>query len=117
MAAMEISMNDRIETEEDPEPSPPLSEIQIFLIKVAAVTGAVFFLFVAAFLFLSSQAEELTFLKGGHAFWEQAEAKLYRMADEPDLPEPKKAKIIAALRKLADKYRPYVDALQAPEHK
>jgi hypothetical protein len=110
-------MSDRTETEEDEEPSRPLTEIQIFLIKLAAVTGAVFFLMVAAYLFLSSQAEDLAFLKGGHAFWEKAEEKLYKLADEPDLPEPKKAKIIAALRKLADKYRPYIDALEGPERK
>ena len=29
----------------------------------------------------------------------------------------KKAKIIAALRKLADRYRPYIDALEGPERK
>jgi hypothetical protein len=110
-------MSDRTEIEEDEEPSRPLTEIQIFLIKLAAVMVAVFFLVVAAYLFLSSQAEDLAFLKGGPAFWEKAEEKLYKLADEPDLPEPKKAKIIAALRKLSDKYRPYIDALEGPERK
>ena len=110
-------MSDRTETEEDAEASPPLSEIQIFLIKVAIVTGAVFFLMVAAYLFISSQLEDQAFLKGGHAFWEQAEARLYKLADEPDLPEAKKAKIIAALQKLSEKYRPYIDALEGPPRK
>jgi hypothetical protein len=110
-------MSDQTEAEEDEEPSRPLTEIQIFLIKLAAVTGAVFFLLVATYLFLSSQVEDLAFLKGGHAFWQNAEEKLYKLADEPDLPEPKKAKIIAALRKLADKYRPYINALEGPERK
>jgi hypothetical protein len=110
-------MSDTIETEEDAEASRPLTEIQIFLIKVATVTGAIFFLMVAAYLFVSSQAEDLAFLKGGHAFWEKAEEKLYKLADEPDLPEQKKAKIIAALRKLSDRYRPYIDAMEGPARK
>jgi hypothetical protein len=110
-------MNDSIEAEADEESSRPLTEIQIFLIKVATVTGAIFFLMVCAYLFVSSQAEELAFLKGGHAFWEMAEEKLYKLADDPDLPEQKKAKIIAALRKISDRYRPYIDAVEGPARK
>jgi hypothetical protein len=110
-------VSDQTETEEDAEPSRPLTEIQIFLVKLAAVTAAVFFLMAAAYVFVSSQVEDLAFLKGGHAFWEIAEEKLYKLADEPDLPEAKKAKIVAALRKLADKYRPYIDAVEGPERK
>ena len=86
-------MSDSIEIEEEAEASRPMTEIQIFLIKVAAVTGAVLFLMIAAYLFVSSQAEELAFLKGGHAFWDMAEEKLYKLADAPDLPEAKKAKM------------------------
>jgi hypothetical protein len=72
---------------------------------------------IATYQFISSQAEDVTFLQGGHAFWQRAEEKLYRLADEPDLPEPKKAKIIAALRKLSDRYRPYIDALEGAPRK
>jgi hypothetical protein len=104
-------VNDTTETEADDEPSRPLTAIEIFFIKVATVTGAILFLMFAAYLFVSSQADELAYLKGGHAFWEQVETKLYKLADEPDLPEPKKAKIIAALRKISDRYRPYLDAV------
>jgi hypothetical protein len=114
-------MSDSIEPEEEAEASRPLTEIQIFLIKVASVAGAVFFLMVAlmgaAYLFVSSQAEELAFLKGGHAFWDMAEEKLYKLADAPDLPEAKKAKIIEALQKLSDRYRPYIDAVEGPPRK
>jgi hypothetical protein len=39
------------------------------------------------------------------------ELKLYRLADEPDLPPEKKKKIVDALRKLSTKYRPYFEAL------
>jgi hypothetical protein len=49
-------------------------------------------------------------LKGGPAFWERVEGKLYRLADEPDLSPEKKQKIINALRKLSAKYKPYLDA-------
>jgi hypothetical protein len=104
-------VNDTTETEMDDEPSRPLSALEIFFIKVATVTGAILFLMFAAYLFLSSQADELAYLKGGHAFWEKIETKLYKLADDPDLPEAKKAKIIAALRKISDRYRPYLDAV------
>ena len=104
-------MSNAIETEVDDAPSQPLTEMQIFFIKVATVTAAVLFLMFAAYLFVASQAEELTFLKGGPIFWETVENKLYKFADQPDLPEPKKAKIIAALQKISDRYRPYVDAI------
>jgi hypothetical protein len=104
-------VNDATETEVDDEPSRPLSGLEVFLIKVATVTGAILFLMFAAYLFLSSQADELAYLKGGHVFWERVETKLYKLADEPDLPEPKKAKIVAALRKISDRYRPYLDAV------
>jgi hypothetical protein len=110
-------MSDRVETEEDAEASRPLTEIQVFLVKVATVVGAVLFLMIAAYLFVSSQVEELAYLKGGHAFWETVEEKLYKLADAPDLPEEKKAKIVAALRKLSDRYRPYIDAVEGPARK
>jgi hypothetical protein len=110
-------VNDATETEVDDEPSRPLTGLEIFFIKVVTVTGAIIFLMFAAYLFLSSQAEELAYLKGGHAFWERIETKLYKLADEPDLPEAKKAKIIAALRKISDRYRPYLDAVEGTPRK
>jgi hypothetical protein len=105
-------VNDTIETKADDKSSRPLTAIEIFLIKVATVTGAILFLMFAADLFVSSKVEELAVLKGGRVFWETVENKLYKLADEPDLPEPKKAKIIAALRKISDRYRPYLDAVE-----
>ena len=75
----------------------PLSPLQIFFVKVAIITA--------------SKAEQLTFLKGGPAFWGRIETKLYSLADEPDLPPEKKKKIVDALHKLSIKYKPYVDAL------
>ena len=50
-------------------------------------------------------------MKGGPAFWETMERKLYKLGDEPDLPPDKKQKILIALRKLPVKYEPYLDAV------
>ncbi len=52
-------------------------------------------------------------LRGGSAFWEAVENRLYKIADDKDMPAERKAKIIEALRKLSIKYAPYVDALTA----
>jgi hypothetical protein len=98
--------------QEDLQPSPPLTELQIFFIKVATVTGAAAFLMFAAYIFFSAQLDELSFLKGGPAFWGKAEEKLYDFADQPDLSEAKKARIIAALKKISARYRPYVNAIE-----
>ncbi|MGY3147346.1 hypothetical protein ACVWYQ_004345 [Bradyrhizobium sp. USDA 3397] len=54
-------------------------------------------------------------VSGGPAFWSRLEAGLIKFADSPDLPPEKKAKIIAALRKIHDKNQPYLDALLAKE--
>jgi hypothetical protein len=92
-----------------------LSPLQIFFAKVGAVTAAILIILYAAGYFLSSfiesTAEPLQVLKGGPAFWGTVEHKLYRLADEPDLPPEKKKKIVDALRRLSNKYKPYFEAL------
>jgi hypothetical protein len=93
----------------------PLSPLQIFFAKVAIVTIAILVIlygigyFVTSYL--ESQTESIRILKGGPAFWGLMETKLYRLADEPDLPPEKKKKIVDALRKLSTKYKPYFDAV------
>lgn len=93
----------------------PLSPLQIFFAKVAIVTVAILVILYGAGYFVSSfiesQREQLLVLKGGPAFWGTIEGKLYKLADEPDLPPEKKKKIVDALRKLSTKYRPYFDAV------
>jgi hypothetical protein len=95
--------------------SKPLSPLQIFFVKVAIVTAAIVaILYCASYFFesfIASKADQLTILKGGPAFWERIETKLYSLADEPDLPPEKKKKIVDALHRLSIKYKPYVDAL------
>jgi hypothetical protein len=93
----------------------PLSPLQLFAMKVAIVTIAILAILFGAGQFMASaiegQKEQLAFLKGGPVFWEKVEGKLYRLADEPDLPPEKKQKIINSLRKLSAKYKPYLDAV------
>lgn len=97
-----------------------LSPLRTFFAKVAIVTGA--FLIAAysvsamAVSVATSQMEKVEAqldrlaLKGGPAFWGTMEAKLYALADAPDLPPEKKKKIIDAIQKLSVKYKPYLDA-------
>jgi hypothetical protein len=92
----------------------PLSPLQTFFVKAAIVSAAIIaILYCASYFFesfIASKADQLTFLKGGPAFWGRIETKLYSLADEPGLP-PEKKKIVDALHKLSIKYKPYVDAL------
>ena len=93
----------------------PLSPIRIFCMKVVVVTAAAVVIFYVADLLIESsirrQAESLQILKGGPAFWGNAEKRLFAVADEPDISPEKKKKILDALRKLSSKYKPYLDAL------
>jgi hypothetical protein len=93
----------------------PVSPLQLFAMKVAIVTVAILVILFGASQFMTSaiedQKEQLAFLKGGPAFWEKVEGKLYKLADEPDLPAEKKQKIINSLRKLSAKFKPYLDAV------
>jgi hypothetical protein len=92
----------------------PLSPLQVFFAKVAIVTIAILIILYGIGYFISSylesQTESIRILKGGPAFWGLMETKLYRLADEPDLPPEKKKKIVDALRKLSTKYKPYFEA-------
>lgn len=92
-----------------------LSPLQIFFVKVVIVTGAIIAVLYCAGYFLqaaiAAKTEQLTFLKGGPVFWEQMERKLFAFADQPDMPAEKRQKIIDALRKIAAKYKPFVEAL------
>jgi|ERR1700704_2424981 hypothetical protein len=98
----------------------PLSPIQIFCMKVVIVTAAALVMFYFADLVIESsirrQADSLQILKGGPAFWGNAENKLFALADEPEISPEKKKKILDALRKLSSKYKPYFDALNGDVH-
>jgi hypothetical protein len=110
------------ETETAPEEaSRPLTQLEIFFIKLGGITAAAIVFLVCSTLFLQSLIEskidELSFLKGGHVFWENVEKKVDAFANGNDIPPERKAKIIASIKKIADRYRPYFDAAAgSPPH-
>lgn len=81
------------------------SQIQLFFIKTLIVAGAFFSVFILMVFWLNAN------FQAGPAFWGKIEEQIYRAADEPDLPIEKREKIINALRKIGQKYRPYIEAL------
>jgi hypothetical protein len=95
----------------------PLSALQVFLAKVGAVLAAACIFLVFAISYVRSELEDPGILKGGPVFWQAVEEKLYKLADDKDLPEAKKAKILEALRKISAKYGPYIEALTPPARK
>jgi hypothetical protein len=106
------------------------AEIKMFCLKVATVTAAAFVFVVGVFLVgqifverqLTKLADQLAvqktelreLLKGGSGFWTAAEKRLYALADQEDLPPEKKAKILAAIKKVSARYRPYLEAAETP---
>jgi hypothetical protein len=104
------------ETESTASEEKPLSPLQLFCAKIAVVTVAILIVLYAVSFYVESFMEDRgSILKGGPAFWGTLETKLYRLADDPDLPPEKKKKIIEALRKLSAKYKPYLDAIGGDE--
>jgi hypothetical protein len=93
----------------------PMTELEKFGVKLALVLAAALIFFYAVAAYVQSRIESVTLFKGGPVFWAQVEKKLYALADEPDLPDQKKAQVIEMLKKLSAKYRPYIDALSHPD--
>jgi hypothetical protein len=97
------------------EVSKPLTQLEIFFIKLSGITAAAIIFFVCSAVALQSliesKIEEMPFLKGGRVFWEAVEKKVDAFANGNDLPPEKKAKIIASLKKISDRYRPYFEAV------
>jgi hypothetical protein len=94
----------------------PLSPLQAFFAKVAAVTiAALIFVYFSVSListFIDAKTEQWQLvMKGGPGFWGMVEQKLYGLADGPEIPPERREKIVAALRRLSTKYKPYFDAI------
>jgi hypothetical protein len=86
------------------------SEIAVFSIKTAiAVFAFLLCLFVTDRIVSNKIADRSRAM--GSDLAKSIEAELYRAAAAPDLPPEKKEQILNALRRLATKYRPYIDAL------
>src|ERR1700692_1175309 len=94
------------------KPRRPMTELERFGVKLALVLAAALIFFYAVAAYVQSRIENVMLFKGGPVFWAQVEKKLYSLADEPDLPDQKKAQVIETLKKLSAKYRPYINALQ-----
>jgi len=115
-------MTNMQETQTSPKDgSRPLTQLEIFFVKLSAVTAAaiIFVVFSALSLqsLIESKIEEMPILKGGRVFWESFEAKIDAFANGNDIPPDKKAKIIASIRKISDRYRPYFEAAAgSPPH-
>jgi hypothetical protein len=95
----------------------PLAALQVFVAKVGAVLVAACLFLAFAISYVRSELEDPGIFKGGPAFWQEVENKLYKLADAKDLPEEKKARILEALRKISAKYSPYIEALTPPARK
>jgi hypothetical protein len=59
----------------------------------------------------SSIEEKYPVVRGGPAFWREVEVSLLAFANQPDMDEAKKKKVVEALRKLSKKYQPFIEAL------
>jgi hypothetical protein len=108
-------MTEAPKTEPMPEQdSRPLTPLEIFFVKLGGITTAAIVFLVCSTLFLQSLIEsridQMPMLKGGHAFWEDLERKVDAFANGDDIAPEKKARIIASIKKIADRYRPYFDA-------
>jgi hypothetical protein len=94
--------------------SRPLTQLEIFFIKLGGITAAAIVFLVCSVIavqsLIESKIEEMPFLKGGHVFWEQVEKKVDALANGNDIPPERKARIIASIKKIGDRYRPYIDA-------
>ena len=92
-----------------------LTDLEKFVVKLGLVLIAALVFFYAVAAYVQSRIESVALFKGGPVFWAQVEKKLYSLADEPDLPDQKKAQVIEMLKRLSAKYRPYIDALSRPD--
>jgi hypothetical protein len=109
---------------ERPKGRRQLTEIETFIFKVAIVVMVIFATLFVANRIVVARIEQgaallrknAALLRGGPAFWTTVEKKLYSLADEEDIPEEKKQKIIRALEKISNRYQPYINAIVQPRH-
>ena len=105
---------------------PPLGgnargDLRQFAVKVVIVAAAIAAVLMISGLFIASTAQSVASKMGGAAFWGRIERELDRMASsENDMPEAKKQKLLADIRAIGAKWRPFLielhSALTPPEH-
>ena len=99
------------------------SDLRQFAIKAVIVAVAIAAVLMVSGLFIASSAQSVVSnvkAMGGPAFWGRVERELDRMASpEGDLPEAKKEKLLADIRAIGAKWRPFLielhSALTPPE--
>jgi hypothetical protein len=97
----------------------PPSDIGRFILKTGIVVVAVIVIFVGSGLLIASQVDRTianvkSIKIGGRQFWTRVENEIHKMASpSSDLPEDKKQKLLADIRAIAAKWRPFVTEIQA----
>jgi hypothetical protein len=88
------------------------SPLRLFLVKVCVVTiAAIVFVYFSLAIIMSTVQDRFSSM-GGPNFWLSLESQLDKLARQPDLPPEKKQKLIADIRAISAKYRPYIDAMK-----
>ena len=101
---------------ERPKSRRQITDIETFIFKVGIVVTAICaILFVADRIVKARVEQSAALLQGGPAFWTMVEKKLYSLADEDDVPEEKKQKIIRALEKISSSASGRSDSMSASE--
>lgn len=82
-------------------------KVTLFLVKTLIVAAVFYFAIQLAVSSITSAVqEESAFLRGGPGFWHEMETKLHQFANQTDMPEEKKKKIIEDLHKISVKVSP-----------
>jgi hypothetical protein len=103
--------------ENESKPVAVATSIVTFAIKVGVVLAATIVFFIFSVMYVEGEIQDALArnpgIKGGPAFWSSVEKGLYEFADGKDLPPEKRAKILAALKRVGQKYGPFLDALNS----
>ena len=92
-------------------------KVTLFFVKTLIIATVFYFAIqLAVSSVTSTLEEELWVLRGGPGFWHEMETKLNNFADQPDMPEWKKKRIIESLHKISVKYRPFIEALKGSDN-
>lgn len=97
----------------------PAGDISQFAIKTGIVVVAVIAIFVGSGLVIASQVDQTiarveSIKIGGSQFWTSVDHEIAKMASSSsDLPEDKKQKLLAEIRAIGAKWRPFLIEIQA----
>lgn len=93
----------------------PISPLLVYAQKLATTLALVtFFFFVAvsyARIVIKEEIESASRAFSGPVFWDRVEKSLTDFANQKDMPKEKRDAIEASLRKIGERYAPFVRAL------